>query len=48
MRVSLLQEDNAGPHTEANYHKLITDTFNERQWRIELQASQGRTLHSFL
>ncbi len=43
----ILQEDNAGPHTEGNYHKWLAEDFAERQWRIELQAPQGRPLPFF-
>jgi hypothetical protein len=43
----ILQEHNAGPHSEGNYHKWTTDAFTERQWRIELQAPQGLTLPLF-
>jgi hypothetical protein len=43
----ILQEDNAGPHTEGNYRKWLTEAFTERQWRIELQAPQGRPLPFF-
>jgi hypothetical protein len=41
----ILQEDNARPHhTDGNYHAWMTDAFAERDWRIELQAPQGRPL----
>lgn len=43
----ILQEDNAGPHTEGIYHKWITEAFEERHWRIELQAPQGHTILIF-
>ncbi len=43
----ILQEDNACPHTEDNYHAWMTEAFAERQWRIELQAPQGRFLLFF-
>ena len=43
----ILQEDNAGPHTEGNYHAWMTAAFAERQWRIELQAPQGQSLLVF-
>jgi hypothetical protein len=42
----VLQEDNAGPHTEGNYHKWLTEAFTERQWRIGRQAPQGPRLPS--
>ena len=43
----ILQEDNAGPHTEGHYHAWMTAAFAERQWRIELQAPQGQSLLVF-
>jgi hypothetical protein len=42
----ILQEDNAGPHTEGIYHAWLTQAFATRQWRIELQAPQGTTISS--
>jgi hypothetical protein len=41
----ILQEDNAGPHTEHNYTSWLKSEFELRQWRIELQAPQGQLLH---
>jgi hypothetical protein len=35
------QEDNAPPHQEGNFHEWLTDEFNRRGWRLELQAPQG-------
>ena len=43
----ILQEDNAGPHTEGNYHRWITEAFEERHLRIELEAPQGHTILIF-
>jgi hypothetical protein len=40
----ILQEDNAGPHTEARYTALMMETFAELGWKIELQAPQGKSL----
>ena len=40
----IFQEDNAGPHTEARYTSWMTETFAALNWKIELQASQGKTL----
>ena len=37
----ILQEDNAGPHTEGNYTSWLQSEFEKRAWRIELQAPQG-------
>ncbi len=39
----ILQEDNAGPHTEGVYQTWLTEAFAARHWRIELQAPQGTT-----
>ncbi len=40
----ILQEDNAGPHTEYGYPSWLRSEFAIRQWRIELQAPQGQLL----
>ncbi len=40
----ILQEDNAGPHTEYNYTSWLKSEFELRQWRLELQAPQGQLL----
>jgi hypothetical protein len=37
----IYQEDNAGPHTEANYTQWMQDEFLNQGWRLELQAPQG-------
>jgi hypothetical protein len=42
----ILQEDNAGPHMEGHYQAWMQEAFAERDWRIELQAPQGRNSHS--
>jgi hypothetical protein len=41
----ILQEDNAGPHTEHNNTSWLQTEFALRQWRIELQAPQGNLLN---
>jgi hypothetical protein len=41
----ILQEDNAGPHTEHNYTSWLKSEFELHKWRIELQAPQGQLLH---
>ncbi len=41
----ILQEDNAGPHTEHNYTSWLKSEFKLRKWRIELQGPQGQLLH---
>ena len=40
----ILQEDNAGPHTEARYTTWMTETFADLGWKIELQVPQGKYL----
>jgi hypothetical protein len=35
------QEDNAGPHKEGNYAAWLQEQFDQRGWRLELQAPQG-------
>jgi hypothetical protein len=47
--IVIIQDDNAGPHTEGHYHAWMQEAFAERDWRIgtELQAPQGRNSHVF-
>jgi hypothetical protein len=37
------QEDNAGPHKEGKYHEWLTQEFERRGWKLELQAPQVHT-----
>jgi hypothetical protein len=35
------QEDNAGPHKEGVYTEWLQAQFDDRGWKLELQAPQG-------
>ncbi len=37
----VLQEDNAPPHQEGDFHACLQGEFGKRGWRLELQAPQG-------
>ena len=37
----ILQEDNAGPHTQQEYTAWMQEAFVLHGWKIELQAPQG-------
>ncbi len=37
------QEDNAGSHKEGIHHEWLTQEFERRGWRLELQAPQVHT-----
>ncbi len=37
------EEDNAGSHKEGKYHEWLTQEFERRGWKLELQAPQVHT-----
>ena len=37
----VVQQDNAGPHIEVEYSKLIHEQFEQLGWKYEPQAPQG-------